>query len=42
MGSLKNTSQFVSPNLFDALQVITNDNVKESDKQLIQNKTEIL
>ena len=40
MRPLNNIPQFASPNLFDALQTTTDDNDKESDEQLIQNKTE--
>ena len=40
MRPLNNIPQFASPNRFDALQITTHDNNKESDKQLIQNETE--
>ena len=40
MRPLHNIPQFASPNCFDALQMATNDNDKESDKQLIQNETD--
>ena len=40
MRPLHNIPQFASPNYFDALQMATNDNDKESDKQLIQNETD--
>ena len=34
------TAQFVSPNRYYALRMTTNDNDKESDKQLIQNEND--
>ena len=40
MRPLNNIPQFASPNCFDALQMTTYDNDKESDEQLIQNETE--
>ena len=40
MRPLKNIPQFVSPNRFDAIRMTTDDNDKESDKQLIQNETD--
>ena len=39
MRPLNNIPQFVPPNLFDVLQMTTDDNDKESDEQLIQNET---
>ena len=38
---LNNIPQFASPNRFDALRMTTDNNDKESDEQLIQNKTEL-
>ena len=40
MRGLNNSPQFVSPNRFDALRMTTDENDKESDKQLIQNETD--
>ena len=40
MRPLHSIPQFVSPNCFDALRMATDDNDKESDKQLIQNETD--
>ena len=40
MRPLNNIPQFVPPNLFDVLQMTTDDNDKESDEQLIQNETD--
>ena len=40
MRPLNNIPHFVSPNRFDALQMTTDDNDKESDRQLIQNETD--
>ena len=37
---LNNIPQFASPNSFDALWMITDDNNKELDEQLIQNEAE--
>ena len=39
MRPLNNIPHFVTPNLFDVLQMTTDDNDKESDEQLIQNET---
>ena len=39
MRPLNNIPQFVSPNSFDALRIIADDNDKKSHEQLIQNET---
>ena len=40
MSPLNNISQLFYPNRFEALQMTTNDNDKESDEQLVQNETD--